>query len=314
MRGGVFILCYHRVFEPAALTARGWPYRQRGTAVSTDVLAAQIEGLTTWFDVLPPCAAPGNLRASGGRPRCWITFDDGYRDTLEAARPILAAHGVTASAFVTTCTLDTPPTALPADRWYAALTNATRRRGILRVGDSDWRFDLDDANDRSRFVDGPERRLFMRSTAAQQAETLAALGEALGARTQPPEATYLSGDELRTLVGEGWAVGAHGATHAPFTTLDRAAVEAELRAVAATVRSVGVPQPSVFAWPDGAASSEGAAALTSHRYRMALALGDRVASDEDSMRVPRFLVPNSATWVEDVLLPLARRLDDDALG
>ncbi|AKT38312.1 polysaccharide deacetylase family protein [Chondromyces crocatus] len=298
------ILSYHRVLPDTGPLAEGWPYVRRGTAVSLGSFARQIEQLTrhcALVDEATVCAwAHGQAELE--RPSVWLTFDDGYRDVVDHALPVLDASGVTATVFVTTCTLEAPPGALPADRWYAALTRARQSRGELAVNGSRWSFDLSQTDDRMRLVDGPERRHFLYASQDEQASILRALGHALGGPTEPAAGLYLSGEALRRLVQRGWTVGAHGATHTPFPVLTSAALAAEFDDQESAFARHGLPRPTALAYPDAAWSAAAEAELTRRGYRTALLLGDRRAQ-KLPLRLGRFLVPDDPHWVQRVLLP-----------
>lgn len=98
-RPGLSILLFHRVL------AERDPFRPG------DLTASQFDGivaiLARTFAVLPLEEAVTRLEANAlPRGALSITFDDGYRDNLDVAAPILAAHGVPATVFVSTGFLD----------------------------------------------------------------------------------------------------------------------------------------------------------------------------------------------------------------
>jgi peptidoglycan/xylan/chitin deacetylase (PgdA/CDA1 family) len=304
MNGQLAILCYHRVMPDVARTGDGWPYFLRGTAVSVTTLARQIAQLARRFAIIDEAAVSAWARGQGEleRPSVWITFDDGYNDILEHAMPALAGSHATASVFVTACTLATLPRALPADRWYAALARAQRRRGVLEVGGTRWAFDLDRAEDRARFVDGPERRRCLRARPAEQDSILGALCEALDASDVPAAGLYVSGEGLRQLVQRGWSVGAHGATHTPFPVLGSSELASEFNEMESIFARHSLPRPASLAYPDAAWSVEAEAVVAERGYRMGLLLGDQRAQ-RSPLRLCRFIVPDEPRWVEQVLLP-----------
>lgn len=303
MTGSLAILCYHRVLPEAARTGEGWPYFHRGTAVSRDSFARQLEQLAKHLAIVDEATV---LAWTGGhgqleRPSVWMTFDDGYTDVVEHVLPLLTTIKATASVFITTCTLTSPPRALPADRWYAALVRASRRRGVLAMDGNRWAFDLDRPEDRARLVDGPERRRCLRTSGAEQESLLSALSEALGAPVEPSSGLYLSVADLSTLARQGFSMGAHGATHAPLSALDRDGLAFELEATAQAFAQHDLPRPSALAYPD-AAWSEDAERAVAARYRLGLLLGNQIARREP-LRLSRFVVPDDPRWVEQFLLP-----------
>jgi exopolysaccharide biosynthesis WecB/TagA/CpsF family protein len=125
---GPRILCYHGVspdpgdewtVTPAALAAQmAWVASTR-TPVSLDRIVAWMRGEAD----LPPKAMA-------------VTFDDGYRDVLEHAAPILAAAGVPGAVFVCTALASAGPSA--ASRDYALLRPVLDWNGIRDLRDAGW--------------------------------------------------------------------------------------------------------------------------------------------------------------------------------
>ncbi len=98
-RPGLSILLFHRVLAERDLFRPG------------DLTASEFDGilgvLARSFAVLPLEEAVERLEKNAlPRGALSITFDDGYRDNLDVAAPILAAHGVPATVFVSTGFLD----------------------------------------------------------------------------------------------------------------------------------------------------------------------------------------------------------------
>ncbi len=95
---GIRILMYHRVNEAPE-------YDQLN--VSPERFDAQMAHLRRHCEVLSLAAAVTRLRHASppvqpGRPSVVVTFDDGYRDNLVHALPILRKHDVPATIFITT--------------------------------------------------------------------------------------------------------------------------------------------------------------------------------------------------------------------
>src|SRR5215813_30515 len=100
-RNTVIILTYHRVAETWDRTL---DYSQPGMVVTDATFERQIAILKQHFEVvtlgaLLPDGAHGTRRV---RPRCVITFDDGWRDNYDRAFPILQRHGLPATVFLAT--------------------------------------------------------------------------------------------------------------------------------------------------------------------------------------------------------------------
>lgn len=304
MTAPLAILCYHRVMPDTARSGAGWPYFARGTAVSLTAFTRQIEALASRFALVDDAAvrAWATGREDFQRPSVWITFDDGYADVEASAAPVLAAVGAPAAVFVTTCTLATPPRALAADRWYAALVRSRRRHGVLAVEGARWSFDLDRPEDRARLVDGPERRHYLQAPAAEQHAILCALAEVLDGSTEPQAELYLSVEAVRGLARQGMSIGGHGATHRPLARLDGPMLALELAAMQRDFEHHELPRPAAFSYPDAAWSEPAEAAVRASGHELGLLLGN-VLAQRDPLRLCRFLVPDDPRWVERVLVP-----------
>lgn len=152
-----------------------------------------------------------------------ITFDDGWRDNLEYALPLLRAARLPAALFVAGAALDRG-----APFWQEQLV-AAFRRGQL---------------------DAPRAKQLTRdagSPIACAADPLSPVRVAIAAlETAAPEIrerllgevalvseprSMISTDDLRTLASAGIAVGSHGFSHAPLTRVDAAGELAATRAL-----------------------------------------------------------------------------------
>lgn len=254
----IYAICYHRVLPLRTRSNR--MHWRRGTVVSCENFRAQLDLLTRDFVLCDEADVLAWFAAEEGtwprdRPGAWITFDDGYMDNLTWAAPIARAFGVRPGLFVSTRIFE-PGWRLPVDRWYAMLCAARRTRGELSFpGLAPWCFDLDRPEDLDRFIDGPEKRAFLRSPSHQQELMLDHLGVALEVAQDSLEVPdYLTERALRSLAERGWLIGTHTHSHALLTqtTHDQALHELdESQSVLAPL----LPEHSMsrcFAYPDGA--------------------------------------------------------------
>lgn len=95
---GLYTLCYHQV-----------PDAQQ------DLFAAQLRHLGRHGDFIDADSAVDRLAAGwpAGERAFLITFDDGYADTFEVARPVLKALGVPGIVFLVSDWIDVPPSTPP---------------------------------------------------------------------------------------------------------------------------------------------------------------------------------------------------------
>jgi peptidoglycan/xylan/chitin deacetylase (PgdA/CDA1 family) len=96
----ITVLTYHRVGhqDPASTLDDGV------IDVSPEQLDRQLEFVRRWFDPIALGDLLAHVRDGAVLPRnpLLITFDDGYRDNVEVALPILQRHGIRATFFVAT--------------------------------------------------------------------------------------------------------------------------------------------------------------------------------------------------------------------
>jgi peptidoglycan/xylan/chitin deacetylase (PgdA/CDA1 family) len=80
------------------------------------------------FDLVSMDAALGRLASPGARPFVTLTFDDGYRDNVVHALPILERHGAPFTLYVTTGFADRS-----ARLWWVELEDSIRALDVVSV-------------------------------------------------------------------------------------------------------------------------------------------------------------------------------------
>ena len=126
-RGRGVILTFHHVrpepvpgFAPNALLSISPAFLERTLAL----LAAR------GFDLIGLDQVPKRLAApESGKPFAVLTFDDGYRDNVEHARPVLARHGAPWTLFVTSDFAEGR-----GRLWWLELERAVARLDAVRLG------------------------------------------------------------------------------------------------------------------------------------------------------------------------------------
>ena len=211
-RAPVFpIVTYHRVNDD------GDPFFE---ALATDVFEQQVGWIARHYRVftIEELVARMN-RGAVPRNAVAITFDDGYRDNLTHAAPILARHGVPATIFLATAFIGA--TEVP---WYdrVALAFKTTRRPawpapggtVMPLGSLAERVRATERtlvalkqradDERRRLVDGLE----------------ASLG---GADPRGLKNLMLSWDDVHALAGLGFSIGGHTVSHPILSRVTRGA-------------------------------------------------------------------------------------------
>src|SRR4051812_23358144 len=122
------VFTYHRIAVPGVGSD---DYYDPVISATPAAFRAQVEFLRDRFSVihLDDLAAPGGPpRPDTKRPTALITFDDGYRDNVTTALPILRELGVPAAFFIPTGYLQAPR--LP---WWDHVACAIKRTNSPRL-------------------------------------------------------------------------------------------------------------------------------------------------------------------------------------
>ncbi len=237
------VLMYHRVAQPMV---DPW-----NLSVAPDLFDRQIAMLAKRYRLVPLDELPERLhRDRGGPPLVAVTFDDGYRDNLVVARPILEKHGCPATLFVTTGFIgwETP-------FWWDEL--AERVLCARRLPD---RIALATVPGMTVQTDGHDRvdvlfaiwACLRKLSSPQRDAAMAELREALpGPMPADPNALPMGVDEIAAFAGPLFDIAAHTVTHPALTDLS---LEAQTREIAesriALERILDRPVSS-FAYPYG---------------------------------------------------------------
>jgi peptidoglycan/xylan/chitin deacetylase (PgdA/CDA1 family) len=225
------VLVYHRIEDPAHPRTDINPDLASATAAEFE---RQVRHLTRYYH---PVGADEVLAAVGRRHRlpsraALVTFDDGYRDFLELAWPILERYQVPSILFVPTAYVEQPERIFWWDAVWQTLTRTTQVVGDPLIA---FRAQV------IRLKSLPPR---------QRSAEVSHLSERLGVRPEPPRAV-LSWPELRHLVAAGVTVAAHTQIHERLDQLDRPTLMREVEGSRDdVVRELG-SSPPVFAYPYG---------------------------------------------------------------
>jgi peptidoglycan/xylan/chitin deacetylase (PgdA/CDA1 family) len=188
---------------------------------------------------MPRGALPRNALA--------ITFDDGYRDNLTHAAPILARHGLPATIFLTTGLIGTGEIA-----WFDRLAQAfklTRAEAFI----APWgeRVGLVDESARLRALDRalgylkrrPDDEL--RRTVDRVVDDLA-VTDLRGVKNR-----MLTWDDVHALRGLGFTIGAHTVNHPILSRVTPERARTEIVGSRAMIEAAGAGAPRAFAYPNG---------------------------------------------------------------
>lgn len=196
-----------------------------------------------------------------------LTFDDGYRNVLRHALPVLRS-------------MDVPSVVFPVAGAVAAAT-------WLWTSDLEWQ--------RAGAPGFGELRRFVKRLPAKQRRLWLA-AELVDERPRPACDYSLAGwDELTEAAGAGLvAIGSHGLHHEPLTTCDEEDLREELeRSRLMLCERLNVDVDAV-AYPNGDCSPSVAAAARQAGYKLGFTTVARHARrDDDPLQLPRILVGRS---------------------
>jgi peptidoglycan/xylan/chitin deacetylase (PgdA/CDA1 family) len=265
MRQAGVILLYHRVSSDSDPS---YP------PLRPEIFDAHCRVLRRNFNVLPLREMIGRHQTGeslGGR--CAVTFDDGYRDFLTHAYPILERYEIPVTQFlVVDCLRSGRPT------WNLRLRRILRQREKAVIQETE--------------VAAPKQRLG-RLSAAERYEWL---DEAERAGMPSDEPAMLSSDDLgkfdRGLVQ--W--GSHTVSHADLGGLDPGVIRTELEESRATLESLTGGPISFVSYPNDSHNKQVAAIARDSGYEAAFAVGQQVVTARSSLfQLPRFDVGAVAT-------------------
>lgn len=279
-RSRLSILIYHRVL-PGPDALNNW-----------DPTAAEFEGqiraLSRFFTPLPLGEAVERLR-EGTLPAhaACVSFDDGYRDNVDVALPILRRHGVPATFFIATGYLNGGrmwnDTVIESIRRCeaAALDLTTSGLGVVPLSTTELRRKaIDQILAALKHLPGDER------------EAKVAAIEAIAATTLPSD-LMMRDQDVRALRAAGMEIGAHTATHPILTRLAPAEARREIDQSRERLTAIIGEPVSLFAYPNGKPGQDYAAEhvrmVRDAGFSAAVSTAWGVAStDSDLFQLPRF--------------------------
>jgi peptidoglycan/xylan/chitin deacetylase (PgdA/CDA1 family) len=293
------VLMYHRISSP-----RRDPF---WLCASPENFQEQLAALGEIAEVVP-------LRSifEKGR-RVAITFDDGYRDSLEAAYPLLRDAQMPATVFVASdvLSMDAP---FWWDRLEQLILDEAPTRDVIDLDTSmcTARLELQDQAGRERALAAVQAQLrHLPSRALNRAvdEIAASLGKSSDSLSGPP---VLDVQGLRELARDGSIeIGGHGRTHSMLSGLTAAEQQREISGGKRLLEEVLGRPVTTFAYPFGdrrAFSSSTVRLVRKAGYELACTTRPgRVTRTTRKLRIPRLAVRNWGR--EEFISEVTRALD-----
>jgi peptidoglycan/xylan/chitin deacetylase (PgdA/CDA1 family) len=271
----------------------------------TDEFELQLDWLQHRYRVLPPDGFLDAI-AAGWRPAepppCLLTFDDGTRDHLEVAMPILERRGLSGVFFVITWPAEQGRMPLShALHWALGLSDeVVWGRLVDRAGGESELGTPEDA-ERVYSYESPLRARvkYAANIALPEnvtAEIIAELARENGTSLDHlAREWFLSADQVRELRGRGMTIGVHGRSHRSLQALGAEGIRSEIEHAVAYLEGLLGQRPTWFSCPFGGSGTD--PELVSAMRAAARRAGIRaavttekttIAPGCDPMRLPRF--------------------------
>lgn len=238
----VAVLMYHRVAEPV-----NDPWKM---CVRPRRFMEQMGVLRRHCEVVDLPSIQSALQRPDSRPVVAITFDDGYRDNLETALPILEDVGLPATLFLATDGIDQQQA-----WWWDVLADLVMEPDLppfldIRIGVGHVTWSLAEGSQALR------ERLWEQLSRLPGAQIDAAMTELCDwsghAPRLDPLRLPLTADGIRKLTGSRLvSLGCHSASHLRMPVRDAGDCEAELRTSRRICHDLSGVAPAAFAFPFG---------------------------------------------------------------
>lgn len=300
LRGRAVILMYHRV-----LTAkeRSESFSSDGIQVSPESFDRQLGFLKHHFKVASPEQFVAQLQRGEtfADATCLITFDDGWRDNLTNALPLLRKHAVPAVIFLPTDFIGTERCF-----WQESLARQLHRlQRAYRDGSSAASAVVVRHSLASVFVgEGAELKQrihdYVRALKVLSDQEIDALMNAVVATVGPSQEDhpdrFLSWNEVSTMARAGVTFGSHAVSHRILTRLPKDEVIRELETSKREIAAHAGLDVQLLAYPNGDCNEETAEAARQTNYTAAFTTAHGVvAANDDRFLLRRINIHDRAT-------------------
>lgn len=275
------VLLYHRVLgEPDPLAPE---------LLDSAGFDRHISCLSQVFRILSLDDALRRLRHGTLPPRALcITFDDGYRDNIDVAIPVLQRHDAVATFFVSTGFLG-------GGRMLYDTVVETVRRLPANLYELEWiglgRRAIGDIESRRTFIAEFMRRI-QRLSFEERAEACERL--AFGVQSALPTDLMMTLEHVRALPALRMSVGAHTHDHPILAHIDAREASAQIVRSRDVLAGVLGSEPTLFAYPSGKPDIDYSSAHVEMVKRagfsgaVSVSMGT-ATRDSDHFQVPRFV-------------------------
>jgi peptidoglycan/xylan/chitin deacetylase (PgdA/CDA1 family) len=278
------IFTFHRVLDKKCAIIPDWPDSQE--------FAAKIEWISRNADIVPLETGLSHVYKSGGAKAklAAITFDDGYKDNLNVAVPVLSSLKAPATFFIATKYID--GVGIFDDRIVqsvfetiqVSLDASQLGLGILH---------LDTTRNKQISINRVLEKLKYLSLDERESATNFLVSKLVDAE---PLNSMMNPAEIQRLVSSGMSLGSHSHAHAIATTLTDEAFESDLVTGLDVLEKISGVRPKIFAYPNGIPKIDFLVAHQNilHRHGIQFALSTQ--SGLTTVDSNRFALPRITPW------------------
>jgi peptidoglycan/xylan/chitin deacetylase (PgdA/CDA1 family) len=294
------VLVYHRIADD------GWAF-----SVSPHHFAEHLEVLQTHAHVVSLSRLLQERSVTSAVPRVAITFDDGYRDNVTNAWPLLSRRGMPVAFFIVSGHVGSAREFWWDELEWLLFHGDSRNTFIeVQIGNQCRVFDLGMREersdlDRTRNVRGPRshddneaprdkayrelHELLLVSNAEEQMQILESIAASLHVRMQVrAEKLPVSHEQFQWLADQELAeIGSHTVQHLMLPALPVAVQEREIRKSKRDLEEMSGRTVSSFTYPYGAYSNETLEIVEQAGFHRACTVEFRPLGQETRFRIPR---------------------------
>lgn len=234
----------------------------------------------------------GSIKVSGKKELAAIVFDDGYRDFLEYAFPILQKYKLPSSLYVVTAGIDEQKLIWTYQLDYLFINS---HKLILELEGQQYNWETNEERIAFGKILKPKLKKY---TYTQRQEVLEAIHYQLN-DVVLPQNMYLNWHELRGLQQENVYISSHTVTHPMLASIeDEKLIEYELTHSAHRIKEELGYFPKTISYPIGSFDNRVTDIAKQVGYTYGLAVEQRAYKEEqDSLfAIPRIELYNESLW------------------
>jgi peptidoglycan/xylan/chitin deacetylase (PgdA/CDA1 family) len=293
----LLVLCYHGVVPDEDSRSPAL----YGNVIGVTEFSRQMEELTRYFHPISDSELKdwraGSL--SVRRNPALVTFDDGYRNNLTCAAPVLERLGIPATILISAGYIGSQRILWPDEVYLRALAWPER---LLPMPEAGAGKQIPDGLPGRRQLAGYVREMCKRVRDEQRIEYLTQLRKHELPQPQDNIYSFLSWREVRALKSRGFEIGSHTVEHPILTQVQPERLEFELKESKRVIEEQIGSECRYFSYPNGGPLDVSPKVVEEIRragYSFAFTVTDRLASaDDDPLLMARVYIPGGISTAE----------------